>query len=387
MSSTLDRIGEEIAADVTHLDAALHRILTKLRVFDAGGGYVSQGFRTCAQWLSWRVSWTLNTAREHVRVANALGGLPLIDHALECGKLSYSKARALTRVASPANEAVLLEMALYMTGHHLEQLCRKFASVKHHDDPNGTSRPTTPGDDIDRRYVHRRDREDGMVVFEAVLHPDEADIVSAALDRIAKERCRARAASDTATTTGTIQPRNVSAETSGAPRAAAPYMAAESIANPLSVVTPTTVAARPVEKVSAETSDFVHAPRVRPPTPSFDRATALVEMAQQVLRGSSPERAPTDIMISIPLDVLRHGNSSSLGPHAEDSTLVACCRGGGALSAVAARRLACDAGVIAVIEDANGDALSVGRKTRTIPASMKRAMLRRDHKCRYPGFM
>jgi hypothetical protein len=73
MSSTLDQIGEEIAADATHVDAALHRILKKLRVFDAGAGYASQGFRTCAQWLSWRVSWTLNTAREHVRVANALG--------------------------------------------------------------------------------------------------------------------------------------------------------------------------------------------------------------------------------------------------------------------------------------------------------------------------
>lgn len=84
-------------------------------------------------------------------------------------------------------------MALLMTGEHLEKLCRKFAAAKNHDDPTGTSRATTPDDDMHRRYVHRRDRDDGMVVFEAVLHPDEADIVSAALERIAKERCRARA--------------------------------------------------------------------------------------------------------------------------------------------------------------------------------------------------
>jgi hypothetical protein len=39
-----------------------------------------------------------------------------LDDALRVGKLSYAKVRALTRVATPENEARLLELALYATG-------------------------------------------------------------------------------------------------------------------------------------------------------------------------------------------------------------------------------------------------------------------------------
>lgn len=48
-------------------------------------------------------------------------------------------------------------------------------------------------------------------------------------------------------------------------------------------------------------------------------------------------------------------------------------------------RLGCDAGVIRVVEDHDGTPLSVGRKQRTIPPSMKKALVRRDQTCRYPG--
>lgn len=51
----------------------------------------------------------------------------------------------------------------------------------------------------------------------------------------------------------------------------------------------------------------------------------------------------------------------------------------------APRRLSCDAGVIEVIEDKHGVPLSVGRKRRTIAGSIKRALLRRDTACSFPG--
>jgi hypothetical protein len=142
MASHLDTVGEEIAKDAAHIDAALYRVLAKIRIFDQGAGWASQGFRSCAGWLSWRLNWTGGTAREHVRVANALGGLPLIDRALERGELSYCKVRAMTRVATSANEGVLLEQARHMTGADLEALCRKYASVRDHDDPNNSNQRT-----------------------------------------------------------------------------------------------------------------------------------------------------------------------------------------------------------------------------------------------------
>lgn len=42
------------------------------------------------------------------------------------------------------------------------------------------------------------------------------------------------------------------------------------------------------------------------------------------------------------------------------------------ISAEAARRLSCDASVVALVEDADGEPLNVGRKTRTISASLRR---------------
>ena len=99
-TAELDRLGDEIAELSAHLDAATARLLELIREFDARGGWNS-GFRSCAAWLSWRTGLAPGAAREHVRVARALGNLPLLAQALARGELSYSKVRELTRVATP----------------------------------------------------------------------------------------------------------------------------------------------------------------------------------------------------------------------------------------------------------------------------------------------
>jgi len=96
----LDRLGDEIAELSVHLDAATARLLSLIREFDARGGW-NTGFRSCADWLSWRVGLDPGAARERVRVARALATFPLLDDALARGTLSYAKVRALTRVATP----------------------------------------------------------------------------------------------------------------------------------------------------------------------------------------------------------------------------------------------------------------------------------------------
>ncbi|HSK02908.1 MAG TPA: DUF222 domain-containing protein, partial [Kofleriaceae bacterium] len=95
MFEDLESLGERIAEQAAHLDAALHRLLTDLRTFDRGGGWHTQGARSCAHWLSWRVGWGLGTAREHLRVADRLADLPLLDDALRRGEVSYAKLRAI----------------------------------------------------------------------------------------------------------------------------------------------------------------------------------------------------------------------------------------------------------------------------------------------------
>lgn len=66
----LDRLADEIALLSAHVDAATARLLELIREFDARGGW-SNGFRSCAEWLAWRVGLDPGAARERVRVARA----------------------------------------------------------------------------------------------------------------------------------------------------------------------------------------------------------------------------------------------------------------------------------------------------------------------------
>ena len=203
--------------------------------------------------------------------------------------------RAITRVATPATEALLLEDARHATGSQLERICRKYASVLRRDG-------ATERDDAARRHVSRCDLDDGMVKIDAVLHPEEAVAVWEALTRVARERM--------------------------------------------------------------ERADGTR----------FCRADALVELAEGVLRGDRPERSPVEIVVTVAAEAL-----------AGDAEGVAAAADGTCLSIDATRRLACDAGIVAMREDATGAPLSVGRRTRAIPAAIKRALLHRDRTCRFPG--
>jgi hypothetical protein len=109
---------------------------------------------------------------------------------------------------------------------------------------------------------------------------------------------------------------------------------------------------------------------------AFNRADALMSITQTYLRGDRPNRTPVEVMITVPMSNLREGS---------DDPVDVGCMGDSCLSAEAARRLSCDAGVIEVKEDEHGVPLSVGRKRRTIAGSIKRALLKRDTACTFPG--
>src|SRR6266446_6702796 len=126
--SELDQLGNQIAELSAHLDAAGARLLDLIREFDARGGW-NTGFVSCAAWLTWRVGLDRGAARERVRVARALGTLPLLAQALARGELSYSKVRALTRVATPETEERLLAAGRAGTAEHVERIVRGWRRV------------------------------------------------------------------------------------------------------------------------------------------------------------------------------------------------------------------------------------------------------------------
>ena len=177
----LDALGESIAELAAHIDAATWRLLEKIRAFDEAGGWSQQGAASCAVWLSWRVGWSGRASRDRVRVAKALPVLPSINEALRVGELSYSKVRAMTTIATPANETMLLHYARHMTGAQLDRLCREYDGVRR----NNAERPE---DIAARRTMQTHRTDDGMTRIEIVLRVDEAARVMAAIEAIVKER-------------------------------------------------------------------------------------------------------------------------------------------------------------------------------------------------------
>jgi hypothetical protein len=169
-----DRLGDEIAELSAHLEAATARLLDLIREFDARAGW-NHGFRSCAHWLSWRVGLDLGAAREKVRVARSLGGLPRLAKALAHGELSYAKVRALTRVATPATEERLLAVGRAGTAEHVERIVRGWRRV----DQKAEARESATRHRSRALHAYRND--DGMVTVRGRLEPEAGELLIQAL--------------------------------------------------------------------------------------------------------------------------------------------------------------------------------------------------------------
>jgi hypothetical protein len=123
-------LGQEITELYGYINAATAQLLTMIREFDQQELWHLEGICSCAHWLNWKCGIGMNAAREKVRVANALGDLKKISAAFASGEISYSKVRAMTRVATPDNEDYLLQIARHGTAYHVETLVRKYRRAK-----------------------------------------------------------------------------------------------------------------------------------------------------------------------------------------------------------------------------------------------------------------
>ena len=173
-SPDLDRLGDAIAELSAHLEAATARLLDLIREFDAREGW-SNGFRSCAAWLSWRVGFAPGAAREHVRVARALGTLPLLSQALARGELSYAKVRELTRVATPETEERLLAVGRAGTAEHVERIVRGWRRVDRQAEAREAARQHAG------RALHVYQDEDGTVRVRGRLAPEVGALLIKAL--------------------------------------------------------------------------------------------------------------------------------------------------------------------------------------------------------------
>jgi hypothetical protein len=131
---TTEQLEAEICTLAGHIAAATCRFLDLILDFDDREGWASWDMTSCAAWLSWKCSLAPKTARDQLRTARALKDLPVLHAEFAAGRFSYSKTRALARIATPDTEAALVDMCALMTAAQADRFCAAVGSRIPRDD-------------------------------------------------------------------------------------------------------------------------------------------------------------------------------------------------------------------------------------------------------------
>ena len=264
-----DALEREITDLCAQINAASYRLLQLIAELDDQQPWGAWGLHSCAHWLNWRCGIGLNAAREKVRVAHALKNLPAISSSFASGQLSFSKVRALTRIADCSNEVELLELSLHATAAQVEKVVRGYRRAG-----RLAERELAMARHAARELTYYHD-EDGCLVISARLPAEEGAVVLKAL-----------------------------------------------------------------------------------------------EAAMDAQRTAENEDVGEDV------------TAETLAAGEDGRSELEC---GHRLAPDTARRIACDGSWLRITEDADGNPLDIGRKSRAVPPSMQRALRSRDGGCRFPG--
>jgi len=302
--SEATKLATEITELCSYIYAAEARLLALIREFDEQEYWAEPGLCSCAHWLNFKCGIGLNAAREKVRVAHALADLPKISEAFDKGELSYSKVRAITRIADAGNEDYLLMIATHGTAHHVEKLVSKCRTAEHLQEVELANEQHR-----DRELSHYYDH-DGCLVIKARMPAEQGALVVKALEMAMDEDFAANG-------------------------------------------------------VTAETSE----PEVEREPIAARRADALAGIAETYMNNSDSAGSTAD-RYQVVVHVTAETSSIEDGPHVIAET---------------SRRIGCDCSAVGIREGENGEPLSIGRRSRTIPPPMRRALRARDGGCRFPG--
>ncbi|MFN0026363.1 MAG: DUF222 domain-containing protein [Acidimicrobiales bacterium] len=283
--------------------ASEYRWLKAVAEFDRRGLYERWECRTCAHWLMWRCSLDIRSAHDKVRVARTIESLPAVSAAFAAGELSYSKVRALTRVATPADEERWVDIARSVPTTGLEHIVAGVRRAVHLNSGAEERRQA-------RRGLVSRYEDDGMVTTMVRLPIDEHALLTTALNAVLE----------------------------------------------------------PDAKRSAEQR----------------RADALLEVVAQFLaRGG--RNADHPVRTADRYQTVVHVDADALAGADDPDRPGEATVDGRAVPVETVQRLCCDGSVVWLVENGDGEPVGVTRKTRTVPAALRRALQTRDRMCRFPG--
>ena len=350
-------LGDRIADLARRIQVAEYQMLCLIAEFDDRRAWEPAGFGSCAEWLAWRIGCKPNCARERVRAAHALERLPKTSAAMKAGSLSFSKVRALTRVATPENEEALLEFAQAGSASNLERVVRAWKALDDREELG-----------LEKMRHRRRSFsvfvvDDGSYIVKGRLEPEVGAVLMRAVEAAGDALFR----------------REGEGSSSG----------------------------------HREGADPRRDRRDHDTTPEQRRADAVGLLCERALAagfggtasGSRAER----------YQVMLHVESSTVRGDLESGRSEL---DGVRVCSETSRRMTCDSSVVKVLEGSGsqsaadgakldppaadhvtavthvertphparrGSILGVGRRTRTIPPALRRALQARDRGCRFPG--
>ena len=173
----LEQLEAVIYQGAANLTAAEHDWLLAVAEFDRREGWKLWECQSCAAWLCWQVGLDIRAAHEKVRVARALERFPVIAAAMATGQVSYSKVRAITRIATPECEQALIDMALAGTTNHVERIVSAYRRAA----PIAVEREQIQHT---RRGLFRNAESDGSVVITVRLPAEAAATVLSAIEHL-----------------------------------------------------------------------------------------------------------------------------------------------------------------------------------------------------------
>ncbi|HUP68407.1 MAG TPA: DUF222 domain-containing protein [Acidimicrobiales bacterium] len=424
---------------MSNIAAATCRWLLLLAEFDRREGWAVWGARSCADWLSWRCGIGRVAARDHLRVAHRLEELKLVRAGFAAGELSYSKVRAITRVATPETEATLVELARHATANHMEQIARAYRGLKRRMAKDGKG-----GEAKDDVFLHWYWDDEGYLVIAGRFPPEEGAIFIEALNA-ARSALAGDADKDDSAADDSAESEAWSSDHSDPRDSAESRTASVEHTDPESRMSSAGATEHPAEATGPDDSaesrwatsqddsaesqwadedhDYVHGYWV---VPEDDESGELVWMSGEVPDdGDSAEAAPgasdddvpnvapaaaathdsaesrptaADALLSMAETMLRYGPQARDGGDRYQAVVIVDAKvlagdgpgrceidNGPAISPELARQITCDSSVIMTILGAGGEPLNIGRTTRTIPRAIRRALRIRDGKCRFPG--
>jgi hypothetical protein len=340
---------DQIRTLASQIHAATHRLLVLIAEFDRRRGWEMGGHRCCADWLSFTTGIDRGAARERVRAARALVGLPEISDAMSRGELSFSQVRALTRVATPQNESELLPLAMDTPASRLERVIRGWRRGSRQDEPRREEELHQS------RCLSVFPDEDGMYVVRGLLPPDLglllARAIEAGADALYREEGR---------TPEALDPEGH--------RAAAARRRADALG---------LVAERALGAGFGSGGETCESPPIS--GTRAERYQVMLHVEAGALAGAEGVGAGADEAGAGADEAGGAAGKAAPGSTAPRSHF----HDGTRVSAETSRRLCCDAAVVRVEE--GRQILSVGRRTRTISPALRRALEIRDQGCRFPG--